>query len=71
VGCEFVLEYYIQIGTKNFRIVSVLKLLACSNRQASGLRVAVRVKFSEDVLDLKQSYNNKRNINKDYKYLIS
>ena len=65
------LECDFQISATFFRIVSLLKLLACSNRQASGLRVAVRVKFSEDVLDLKQSYNNKRNINKDYKYLIS
>jgi len=65
VGSEFVLEYYFQIGTTNFRIVFLFKKLACSNRKASGLRVAVHVHFSEVMLDLKQSYKDKRNFNKD------
>ena len=59
------LECDFQISATFFRIVSLLKLLACSNRKVSGLRVDVHVMFSEDVLDLKQSYNDKRNFNKD------
>jgi hypothetical protein len=52
-------------GATTVSTVCLLKLLACSNVKASGMRVAVHVIFSVVVLDLKQNWNDKRNFNKE------